>query len=235
MTGPAAPRGPGAPPPPAAAAPPAPGDPPATTTAPTPGDPLAAAAPTPADPPATTTPPTPGDPPATTTPPVLDARRRAEAFADPLLHALVAAAVSAPLVPRGGRGPLLAAVAAGTLIDLDHPVAARSLRLEAMLSLDSRPRSHSALAAAATGAAAAAAGGPVYGWAAFAGLLSHVLRDAADDSAPTPVLWPWPAPPRLSGEALVAAAAALALGSWAVSLGAAARRGRAVSRRRPGG
>jgi membrane-bound metal-dependent hydrolase YbcI (DUF457 family) len=153
----------------------------------------------------------------------LTARRRLEAYADPLLHALVAAAVAAPLVPRRGRGPLLAAVAAGTLIDLDHPVAARSLRLEAMLSLDARPPSHSAVVAVATGTAAAAAAGPVYGWAAFGGLLSHILRDAADDAAPTPLLWPWSATERCSRAVFLGGAAGLAAGSWAVSRASAGR------------
>jgi len=156
-------------------------------------------------------------------PRALTARRRVEAYADPVLHGLVAAAVAAPLVPRRGRGPLLAAVAAGTLIDIDHPVAARSLRLEAMLSLDSRPPSHSAVAALATGTAAAAAAGPVYGWAAFGGLLSHILRDASDDTAPTPLLWPWPGSGRCSHGVFLGVAAALAAGSWAVSRAAPGR------------
>ena len=38
---------------------------------------------------------------------------------------------------------------------------------------------------------ACAAGGRWHGWAAFAALASHLLHDAGDRAAPTPVLWPW--------------------------------------------
>ena len=53
-------------------------------------------------------------------------RRRAEAYADPLFHALVSAAVVRPL---GGRA-MVTSVAAGLLIDFDHPIAARSLEVD---------------------------------------------------------------------------------------------------------
>jgi LexA-binding, inner membrane-associated putative hydrolase len=143
----------------------------------------------------------------------MPSRRQLAAYADPLLHGLLAAAVAAPL----GRGPVLTAVAAGTLIDVDHPIAARSPRLVAMTSLATRPRSHSLLTALGAGAIGAAAGGALHGWAAFAGLASHLLRDAGDHAAPTPLLWPW-SPPRQIGRARAAAGiAALALGSLAVS------------------
>jgi membrane-bound metal-dependent hydrolase YbcI (DUF457 family) len=134
------------------------------------------------------------------------------AAADPLVHAALAAAVVAPL----GRRPILTAVAAGTLIDVDHAVAARSAWPSAMLSLRTRPRSHTLLAPLAAAALGTAAGGRTHGWAAFAGLTSHLLRDASDDAAPTPLLWPW-RPPRQIGRARAAAGvAALALGSWAI-------------------
>jgi hypothetical protein len=70
-------------------------------------------------------------------------RRHLAAFADPLIHAALAAAVVAPL----GRRAIVTAVVAGTAIDVDHPIAARSARLEAMLSMPVRPRSHSLLTA----------------------------------------------------------------------------------------
>ena len=50
-------------------------------------------------------------------------------YSDPLQHAAIAAAVAAPLVPRAGRGVLVTAVAVATLIDVDHAIAARSLRV----------------------------------------------------------------------------------------------------------
>jgi LexA-binding, inner membrane-associated putative hydrolase len=143
----------------------------------------------------------------------MPSRRHLAAYADPLIHAALAAAVVAPL----GRRAMLTAVAAGTLIDVDHPIAARSARLERMLSMATRPRSHSLVTALAAGVVGAAAGGPVHGWAAFAGLASHLLHDASDAAAPTPLLWPW-SPPRQIGRARAAAGiAALAAGSYAIS------------------
>ena len=157
---------------------------------------------------------------------ILTPRRRAAALADPLAHALIAAAVAAPLVRGCGRGPLVTAVVAGTLIDLDHPLAARSVRLRHMVSLPTRPRTHSLLSAVGAGAVAAAAGGRAHAWAAFAGVASHLLYDAGDNAAPTPLLWPW-SPPRQHGRGwTLACMAALALGSAAVSRAAA--RGRAA-------
>jgi membrane-bound metal-dependent hydrolase YbcI (DUF457 family) len=140
-------------------------------------------------------------------------RRHLAAAADPFAHALLAAGVVAPL----GRGAMRTAVVAGTLIDVDHVIAARSPRPSAMLSLRHRPRSHALLATVAAAALGTAAGGPVHGWAAFAGLTSHLLRDAADDAAATPLLWPF-RPPRQIGRARATVGiAALAACSWAIS------------------
>jgi hypothetical protein len=149
--------------------------------------------------------------------PTITLRRRTAATTDPLVHALLAAAVAGPLVPVHGGGPLLTAVVAGTLIDVDHPLAARSLRLGPMISMDTRPRSHSLLTALGAGALATAAGGPAHGWAAFAGLASHLLHDAGDRAAPTPLLWPWAPARQLGRGPALAGIAALALGSWALS------------------
>jgi hypothetical protein len=140
-------------------------------------------------------------------------RRHLVALSDPFAHALLAAAVAAPL----GGAPVRTAVVAGTLIDVDHVVAARSLRLEPMLSLPTRPRSHALGVALALGVVGVVAGGPRHGWAAFAGLASHLLRDASDEEAPTPLLWPVAAPRQIGRGAAVAGVAALVLGSWALS------------------
>jgi LexA-binding, inner membrane-associated putative hydrolase len=146
-------------------------------------------------------------------------RRHLIAGTDPFAHALLAAAVVAPL----GRRPVVTAVVAGTVIDVDHAVAARSARPSAMLGLPTRPRSHTLLATLAAAALGTAAGGPVHGWAAFAGLTSHLLRDASDEAAPTPLLWPL-RPPRQIGRARAAVGvAALALGSWAIRTAVAER------------
>jgi membrane-bound metal-dependent hydrolase YbcI (DUF457 family) len=138
-------------------------------------------------------------------------RRRVEAYSDPLLHGLVSAAVAVPL----GRRAMGTSVTAGLLIDLDHPVVARSLALGPNITLASRPATHSATVAVASGALVGALAGRRYGWATFAGLLSHVLRDAAEGK--TPVLWPWGPRERVSPRAFLGGTAALALGSWALS------------------
>ena len=149
-------------------------------------------------------------------------RRYLVAAADPFAHALLAAAVAAPL----GRRAVVTAVMAGTAIDVDHVVAARSLRPGAMLTMATRPRSHALLATAVAAGAGAVAGGPVHGWAAFAGLGSHLLRDASDSGAPTPLLWPWRPARQIPRRWAAAGVAALALGSWFVSRRAAAAAGR---------
>jgi hypothetical protein len=142
-------------------------------------------------------------------------------YSDPLQHALIAAAVVAPLVPRAGSRVVITGVAAALAIDVDHAVAARSLRVRATTSLATRPRTHSVLTALGMGAVVGAAAGPVHGWAAFAGLTSHLLHDAGDRAAPTPLLWPF-APPRQVGRRQQAALTMLlALGSLAVNRAAA--------------
>src|SRR5215216_1746332 len=103
------------------------------------------------------------------------ALRLVRMYTDPVQHAGIAAAVAAPLVPRTGRRAILTAVAAAVAIDIDHAVAARSMRVAALTSLPARPPTHSLLAALGAGTTVAAAAGPVHGWAAFAALASHLL------------------------------------------------------------
>jgi hypothetical protein len=134
-------------------------------------------------------------------------------YSDPFQHAAIAAAVVAPL----GRDAMRTAVAAALVIDVDHAVAARSVRIGATTGLDRRPRTHSAVTALAAGAAVGLAAGPVQGWAAFAGLVSHLLHDAGDRAAPTPVLWPFAPARQLGRRRQVAGTALLALGSLALS------------------
>src|SRR4051794_36731905 len=92
---------------------------------------------------------------------------RVQGYSDPLQHAVIAAAVAAPLVPRAGGRAILTAVVAAIVIDVDHAVAARSLRVRDTTSLDTRPRTHSLLTAFGAGSLVAAAAGPLHGWAAF--------------------------------------------------------------------
>jgi membrane-bound metal-dependent hydrolase YbcI (DUF457 family) len=140
-----------------------------------------------------------------------------QVYTDPLQHALIAAAVAAPLVRPAGRRVLATAVAAALVIDVDHAVAARSVRVRDTTALPTRPRTHSLVTAVAAGAAMARAAGPVHGWAVFGALASHLLHDAGDRAAPTPVLWPF-APARQYGRrAQAIGTAALVLSSLAVS------------------
>jgi hypothetical protein len=138
-------------------------------------------------------------------------RRRAEGYSDPLLHALVAAVQALPL----GRGPVATAVGASALIDLDHIVATRSLAPAELWTMGRRPPSHSIGSAVAAGAIVGAIAGPRHGWAAFGGLLSHILRDAVGGK--TPLLWPWASHDRAPERVLLLAGAGLLLGSWAIS------------------
>jgi hypothetical protein len=147
---------------------------------------------------------------------------RVQIYSDPLQHALLAAAVAAPLVPRAGRGVLAAAVVPALVIDIDHAVAARSVRIADTTALATRPRSHSLLTAAGTGALIAATAGPLHGWAAFGGLVSHLLHDAGDRAAPTPVLWPFAPARQLGRRRQLAGTVALVLASVAISRAAAA-------------
>ena len=89
-------------------------------------------------------------------------RRTLRACADPFAHGLLAGAVAAPLAQTKGRGPLVTAVVAGTVIDLDHVVAARSLRPVAWWTLGGgRPRAHTLVLAVGLGGVAAVVAGPV--------------------------------------------------------------------------
>jgi hypothetical protein len=142
---------------------------------------------------------------------------RLQVYSDPLQHALLAALVAAPLVSRSGPAPIATAVAAAWLIDVDHPVAARSLRLGDWTSMPVRPRTHSAVVALGAGALVTAAAGPVHGWAAFAGLASHLLHDAGGGGAPTPLLWPAASARRLGRRRQLAGTVALAAASAAIA------------------
>ena len=150
------------------------------------------------------------------------ARRRLLVYSDPLQHAGIAAAVAAPLVPRSGPRVLLAAIVPAIAIDVDHLVAARSLRVRDVTALATRPPTHSLVAALGAGAAVTAAAGPAHGWATFAGLTSHLLHDAGDRAAPTPVLWPFAPARQLGRGRQLVVSLALVLGSVTVSRATAA-------------
>jgi hypothetical protein len=124
---------------------------------------------------------------------------------------------------------LVTAVAAALVIDIDHAVAARSVRIRATTSLPTRPRTHSLVTAVGAGAAVGAAAGPVHGWVAFGALVSHLLHDAGDRAAPTPMLWPVAPARQLGRRRQLVGTAILVLGSVAISRAmAAGARGRSA-------
>ena len=143
---------------------------------------------------------------------------RLQTYSDPLQHALIAASVVAPL----GRGKVATAVSAALAIDLDHAIAARSLRVRHTTALALRPRSHSLVTAAGAAALVGARRGPLHGWAVFAGLASHFLHDAGDDAAPTPMFWPFAPARQLGRRWQLAGTTALALVSVAIRRATAA-------------
>jgi membrane-bound metal-dependent hydrolase YbcI (DUF457 family) len=150
-----------------------------------------------------------------------------QVYTDPLQHAAIAATVAAPL----GRAAVRAAVTAALVIDLDHAVAARSVRVRDTTALDTRPRTHSIVTALTAGLVVARARGPVEGWAVFSGLVSHFLHDAGDHAAPTPMLWPFAPARQLGRRRQVVFTAALV----AVSLAAATASRRRTSSSASGG
>jgi membrane-bound metal-dependent hydrolase YbcI (DUF457 family) len=143
--------------------------------------------------------------------------RRLQVYTDPLQHALIAAGVTAPLVPRGGRRLVRTAVIAALVIDLDHALAARSVRIRDTTALPVRPRTHSLVVALAAGAAVGAAAGRLHGWVTFGALASHLLHDAGDHAAPTPVLWPFAPARQLGRRRQVVGTLGLALASAAIN------------------
>jgi hypothetical protein len=144
-------------------------------------------------------------------------RRQLQIYSDPLQHVLIAAAVVAPLAPRTGRAVFGTATAVALLIDIDHAVAARSVRVRDTTGLPVRPPSHSLLVAAAAGALVAVRAGPLHGWAAGAARVSHLLHDAGDRAAPTPLLWPFAPARQIGRRRQLAGTVLLALGSVLVS------------------
>ena len=143
-------------------------------------------------------------------------------YTDPAQHAALACLTVWPLAARSEERLLCTAVIAALAIDIDHAVAARSVRPADTTALDRRPPTHSLLAAAAVSALVAALAGRAHGWARFAALGSHLLHDAGDEAAPTPVLWPLRPARQLGRRVQLAGTAALI----AVSALAAARRDR---------
>jgi membrane-bound metal-dependent hydrolase YbcI (DUF457 family) len=115
----------------------------------------------------------------------VDARaidRDVRLLSDPLVHGIIGALMMAIIRARRPAWPrqtiLLGALLAMS-IDIDHAIAARSLDLHKMISLDMRPPTHSltfALLAAAVVGLVLRNGSSF--WFVFVALASHVLRDS---------------------------------------------------------
>lgn len=115
---------------------------------------------------------------------------RAFAVVDEIAHASVALVCAAPLAPRWGYRPLLVAVLAATLIDVDHALAARSLDPLPMMRLGARPATHSLAGAVLVAIIVGALWDAPAGYAAFVGVVSHIMRDA-DGPPGVPLLAPF--------------------------------------------
>jgi membrane-bound metal-dependent hydrolase YbcI (DUF457 family) len=120
---------------------------------------------------------------------------------------------------------IASAVAAALVIDVDHVVAARSVWVRDTTALDTRPRTHSLVIALAAGTAMARAAGPMHGWAVFGALASHLLHDAGDRAAPTPVLWPFKPARQFGRRVQIAGTAALVGVSFALAAASASSDG----------
>jgi membrane-bound metal-dependent hydrolase YbcI (DUF457 family) len=100
------------------------------------------------------------------------------ALLDEVAHAGVAAICSWPLGRKWGARSVLVAVLSGTVIDVDHAIAARSLAPRRMMRLAERPATHSLLGVLLVAIVTGAVCGRRLGYAAGIGAASHVLRDA---------------------------------------------------------
>lgn len=113
--------------------------------------------------------------------------RRPEAASDALAHLATGLAVALPASSfvRDPERFLLAAGISSTLIDLDHVVAARSVKLRSCMTMPQRPATHSVLAVGGLAyLAERLAPGRQTELAVTLGLGSHLLRDLVTGGAP---------------------------------------------------
>jgi membrane-bound metal-dependent hydrolase YbcI (DUF457 family) len=111
-------------------------------------------------------------------------------------HGAAAGLFTVGLLPRFGARPVLSAIAAGTLIDFDHAVAAGSLDPLRMASLDARPPTHSLVTALVLGVLTWRLIGAAAGYAVSAGIVAHLLGDAVEQAG-APLLFPFVRDPYL--------------------------------------
>lgn len=113
---------------------------------------------------------------------------------DSLFHGIIAALIVWPMVrlsPRAGWRTLIVAGAVGSLIDIDHFIAAGSFSFDEAIALGCRPWTHSLTFAALCGLITWIIGRERRaGLIVMVALASHVIRDAAGGC--TPWLFPLP-------------------------------------------
>ena len=112
------------------------------------------------------------------------------AVLDEVAHAALALFVLLWVQPVWGWRPVLVGIAAATLIDIDHVVAARSLLPADMMSLYARPLLHSVLGVLVIANLSAAFGGWRVAVAASIGAITHIARDAIAEPG-VPLLVPF--------------------------------------------
>jgi hypothetical protein len=116
------------------------------------------------------------------------------ALVDSALHGLAALLVTAPIIHSTSTAEQMIvllgpAFLAGTLVDVDHFLAARSRSFWTATHLAKRPPTHSVTFALLLGTAGYLLSGSLStAWVVFVALTSHVLRDASVGTAP--LLWP---------------------------------------------
>lgn len=147
---------------------------------------------------------------------------------DVLVHGAAAGLCAVWLLPGYGWRPLVSAIAAGILIDLDHAVAARSLDPLKMMSLAARPPTHSLVAAVLFGIVAGRLLGSVCGYAVGIGIVAHLLGDAIEPAG-VPLLAPFVTNPRIQISVVVLIGGMLAMALASAWLSQRAKRSPATS------
>jgi membrane-bound metal-dependent hydrolase YbcI (DUF457 family) len=102
------------------------------------------------------------------------------AVLDAILHGALGGLAMVVVWPAWGFRPVLGAIAAAVLIDLDHLVAAGSLDIVRIMSLAARPVAHSLVSLALISAGVGLVAGRRVGYGVAVGLLTHLWRDATE-------------------------------------------------------
>ena len=136
-------------------------------------------------------------------------------LSDPVVHGIIGALMMAILRARRPAWPRQAILLGALLamsIDIDHAIAARSLDLHKMITLDMRPPTHSLTFSFAAGAVVGLVlrNGASF-WFVFVALASHVLRDSYTG---TLLFYPVYAVTLLYPTYIVSEFALLGLASW---------------------